>query len=76
MASGTIAPISASKGAGIDVDVHQFQYPGEGDAQVCAGIYESIKNVYLVHSTPRQLAALSRSQPACAVLLTIANLSR
>jgi hypothetical protein len=34
MASGVIAPISTSKGAGLDVDVHQFQYPGEGDAQV------------------------------------------
>lgn len=42
MASGVIAPISTSKGAGIDVDAHQFQYPGEGDAQVV--IYATPKN--------------------------------
>ena len=34
MASGVIAPISTSKGAGLDVDEHQFTYPGEGEAQV------------------------------------------
>lgn len=43
MDSGAIAPISTSKGAGIDVDVHQFQYPGEGDAQVV--VYATPKNV-------------------------------
>lgn len=42
MASGTIAPISTSKGAGIDVDVHQFEYPGEGNAQVI--VYATPKN--------------------------------
>ncbi|GBF94076.1 6-phosphogluconolactonase [Raphidocelis subcapitata] len=34
MASGAIAPISTSKGAGLGVEAHQFQYPGEGNAQV------------------------------------------
>jgi len=34
MASGTVAPISTSKGAGIDVPPHQFQYPGQSEAQV------------------------------------------
>lgn len=34
MASGAIAPISTSKGAGVGVVPHQFQYPGEGDAEV------------------------------------------
>lgn len=42
MASGVIAPISTSKGAGIDVEPHQFQYPGEGSAQVI--IYATPKN--------------------------------
>ncbi|KAI8473518.1 MAG: hypothetical protein J3K34DRAFT_410985 [Monoraphidium minutum] len=42
MASGTIAPISTSKGAGLDVDEHQFQYPGEGNTQVV--IFATPKN--------------------------------
>lgn len=42
MASGTIAPISTSKGPGIDVPPHQFQYPGEANAQVV--VYATQKN--------------------------------
>lgn len=42
MASGTIAPISTSKGPGIDVPPHQFQYPGEANAQVV--VYATAKN--------------------------------
>eukprot|EP00775_Hariotina_reticulata_P000649 gene649-942_t len=42
MASGTVAPISTSKGAGIDVPPHQFQYPGQGEAQVL--VYATSKN--------------------------------
>lgn len=35
MASGVVAPLSQSKGPGLDVAPHQFQYPGtEGDASV------------------------------------------
>jgi 6-phosphogluconolactonase len=42
MASSTVAPISTSKGPGIDVGVHQFQYPGEANAQVV--VYATAKN--------------------------------
>lgn len=42
MASGTIAPISTSKGPGIDVPPHQFQYPGEANAQVV--VYATQRN--------------------------------
>ncbi|KAL6762174.1 glucosamine-6-phosphate isomerases/6-phosphogluconolactonase-domain-containing protein [Haematococcus lacustris] len=35
MASGIVSPISTSKGAGVDVQAHQFQYPSvEGDANI------------------------------------------
>ena len=35
MASGTVSPISTSKGPGLNVAVHQFQYPGqEASAQI------------------------------------------
>jgi hypothetical protein len=42
MASGTVAPISTSKGPGIDVGVHQFQYQGQANAQVV--VYATAKN--------------------------------
>lgn len=42
MASGTIAPISTSKGPDIDVPPHQFQYPGEANAQVV--VYATQRN--------------------------------
>uniref|UniRef100_A0A383VDG1 6-phosphogluconolactonase n=1 Tax=Tetradesmus obliquus TaxID=3088 RepID=A0A383VDG1_TETOB len=42
MASGTVAPISTSSGAGVGVEPHQFQYPGESNAQVV--VYATGKN--------------------------------
>lgn len=42
MASGTVAPISTSKGPGVDVTPHIFQYPAAHDAQVI--IYATSKN--------------------------------
>jgi len=42
MASGTVAPISTSKGPGIDLEPHQFQYPGEANSEVI--IYATERN--------------------------------
>lgn len=43
MASGTVAPISTSKGPGIDVAVHQFQYAGAAEAAQVV-VYATAKN--------------------------------
>lgn len=42
MASQTVAPISTSKGPGIDLIPHVFQYPGAHDAQIV--VYATSKN--------------------------------
>lgn len=42
MASGTVAPVSTSTGAGEGVAQHTFQYAGEGEAQVV--VYATAKN--------------------------------
>jgi hypothetical protein len=47
MASGVIAPVSTSKGAGVGVDVHQFQYPGEANTQVGCACSKACVSTYV-----------------------------
>jgi 6-phosphogluconolactonase len=70
MASGTIAPFSTSKGPGLDVAIHEFQYQGEANAQVV--VYATAKNAAagLAKSVTEAAAAAIKAKGSFTLVLS------
>lgn len=70
MASGTVAPISTSKGPGIDIEEHQFQYADEANAKVV--VYATAKNAAagLARSVVEAAAAAIKAKGSFTLVLS------
>jgi 6-phosphogluconolactonase len=71
MASGVVAPVSTSKGAGVDVPPHLFQYPtAEGNAQVVVYITPQSAATGLAKSVAEAAAAAIKAKGTFTLVLS------